>query len=132
VEDKAERFYEKIEETVFLDDTRAEIYRKFRELARKSGRDIGADLFSELKEGAAAELSLILQQELVIESAERVIGDCLKQLQLARLEKDYEYHGKLAAEYERNGDEKFLQELTESQRILAESQRLKNELKNVF
>jgi len=132
VEDKAERFYEKIEETVFLDETRAEIYRKFRELARKSGRDIGADLFSELKEGAAAELSLILQQELVIESAERVIGDCLKQLQLARLEKDYEYHGKLAAEYERNGDEKFLQELTESQRILAESQRLKNELKNVF
>ena len=56
---------------------------------------------------------------------EKLLEDCLRQLQRTYLEKEYEKHSRLAQEYERLADERFVSELMESQRI-------KNEIKKLY
>ena len=56
---------------------------------------------------------------------ERLLEDCLRQLKRGYLEKEYARHSQLAQEYERSADERFINELMESQRI-------KNEIKKLY
>lgn len=125
-------FLAEIDKIGFCDEKRTAIFRNFNDLFVKKSPNVVADLFAEMPEDGAAELEVILQLDVTVDAANQMISDCVRQLKISRLEKEYEYHSRLASEYERDGDEKFLQELTESQRILAESQRLKNEIKKTF
>lgn len=109
----------------FNNTLRNEIFLKVRELVALADQHLEADLFASLSEAASAELALILNQDLTVEMAKLMISDCLKQLRRAWLERDFEKHRMLADKYEREGDDRFLQEL-------AESQRIKNELNKLF
>ncbi|HIU63625.1 MAG TPA: DNA primase, partial [Candidatus Avacidaminococcus intestinavium] len=108
---------ETLEEYDFSNEERQEIYEKCRMLLNENVNNISSELFATLKEQAAAELEVILQLEIDEENLKQLVQDCVKQLKKAALERKYEYHSRLAAELEQSGDEKFLQELTESQRI---------------
>ena len=62
-----------------------------------------------------------------------MLSDCLRQLRLAVLEQEFARHSSLAAEYEKQGNEKYLQELSECRRIKNEEKEiitLSNETKN--
>ena len=52
------------------------------------------------------------------------VDDCLRRLRRLYLEQEYEKHRLLADEYERSADERFLQELMETQRIKDEIKKL--------
>lgn len=54
----------------------------------------------------------------------KIIEDCLRQMQKAFLEQQYEKHRLLADEFERSGDKRFIDELIESQRIQHEIKKL--------
>lgn len=118
-------FFAEIEKIGFCDEKRADIFQKVKESLARNSKNIVADLFAELPEAGTAELESILQLDSAVDVAEKMIGDCLKQLKISALEKEFEQHCKLASDYERDGDEKFLQEL-------AESQRIKNEIKKFY
>jgi len=70
-----------------------------------------------LSEKANAELSHCLLDELESEDRLQLLDDCIKTIHLAYLRKLYEEHRLKADELERMGDEGFVQELAESQRI---------------
>lgn len=77
-----------------------------------------------LSEDASAELSHCLVEEFGQEDEQQLFEDCLKTLHLAYLRKLYEEHRLKADELERMGDDGFLQELAESQRIKNEMDEL--------
>lgn len=79
---------------------------------------------AEQDEEAAAALAEIAAAYVPEEDTEKILSDCLKQMQRAFWEREYERHAKLAAEYERAADERFVEELTESQRIKHEISKL--------
>lgn len=88
--------------------------------------DISIDKLNDnLDENAQSVLAGILTRRLPEGDVQKVIEDCLLQLQRAALEKEYEKHRLLADEYERSQDERFMKELMESQRI-------KNEIKKLY
>jgi DNA primase len=77
-----------------------------------------------LSEDASAELSHCLVEEFGLEDEQQLFEDCLRTLHLAYLRKSYEEHRLKADEMERMGDDGFLQELAESQRIKNEMDEL--------
>ena len=79
----------------------------------------------QLSEKANAELSCSLMTELQVADDMKFIDDCLKTIHLAYLNYQYEQHRLKADELERMGESSFLQEL-------AESQRIKNEIKKIY
>lgn len=121
----ASDFLAEIDKIGFCDVKKTEIYQKFKDLSARKSPNVVADLFAELPEAAVSELEVILHLDLSVEAVSQILNDCIRQLKISELEKRYEHHCRLAAEYERAGDEKFLQEL-------AESQRIKNEIKKMF
>ena len=70
-------------------------------------------------------LARLLARPLPEGDSEKLLEDCLRQLQRSYLEKEYAKHSQLAQEYERLADERFISELMESQRI-------KNEIKKLY
>ena len=58
------------------------------------------------------------------QNGEQFVEACLRQLQRNYLEQEYERHRLLADEYERSADERFMQELQETQRIKDEIKKL--------
>ena len=116
---------EVLDESGFSGELRVEIYQKCKELLKKDINSVESELFSVLSEAGTAELEVILQLDIADNMQEQLMQDCLKQLKKASLERRYEYHSHLAAELERKGDETFLQEL-------AESQRIKNEIRKFW
>jgi len=82
---------------------------------KKTINDLTAS--SHLSEKANAELSHCLLDELESEDRLQLLDDCIKTIHLAHLRKLYEEHRLKADELERMGDEGFVQELAESQRI---------------
>ena len=58
------------------------------------------------------------------QDGEQFVDACLRQLQRSFLEQEYERHRLLADEYERSADERFMQELLETQRIKDEIKKL--------
>lgn len=70
-------------------------------------------------------LAKLMARPLPEGDSEKLLEDCLRQLQRSYLEKEYAKHSQLAQEYERSADERFISELMESQRI-------KNEIKKLY
>ena len=65
-----------------------------------------------------------MTKDLAEENGEKLVDDCLRQMRRGALERSYEEHRLRADEYERLGDDRFLQELAESQKIKDEIKKL--------
>lgn len=83
-----------------------------------------ADLTESLDDEAASLLAGIMTRPTIGEEGEVVIKDCIKQLTRKRLEKEYDEHRLLVEKYEREGDDRFVSELREIQRIKDEIKKL--------
>ena len=111
-----------IGEEIFTGEARKEIFAKLQEKPFTTPKEMAAGLFEVLSSDGASELTNILQLDLPTESLPVILADCLHQLQLAALEREFQQHSKLASEYEKAQNNEFLQELEICQRI-------KNEIK---
>ena len=116
------RCEEVVEQTGFANPALGQIYSKAREL----GDELTTDKLSDtLDDEAQSALARIVASQLPEGDSEKLLADCLRQLQRNYLEKEYAKHSQLAQEYERLADERFINELMESQRI-------KNEIKKLY
>jgi DNA primase len=108
----------------FTVPSRQAIYRAY--LTRVQNGTLGdpRNLFEDLDPDSAAELTKILELNVPFETLPVVLRDCLNRLQSAALEREYEKHSRLAEEYEKEGNEKFLEELEECRRIRTEIRNL--------
>lgn len=128
-----ENLLEQLKKIRFESNERTEIFAQSICLLQKGSKDLSAELFEILAEKSASELTNILRMELPSTELREMLLDCLRQLRLAALEKEFEQHSSLAAEYEKQGNEKYLQELSECRRIKNEEKEivlLSNEAKN--
>lgn len=116
---------EEIEQVGFTSKLRGEIYQGLIKQLDAGEQGSAEKLFTELSGEAAAELAQIMTKEVAAEIGEKLVDDCLRQMRRGALERRYEEHRLRADEYERLGDSRFLQEL-------AESQKIKNEIKKLY
>lgn len=112
------------EEIFFSDDAYCRIYQALLAEPHKDEADI-LKLQETLDEDAANVLAEIAVRDRVAADPDKILRDCLRQLKKIHLEQAYEKHRRLAVEYERQNDARFLEELSESQRI-------KNEIKKLY
>ena len=105
----------------------AELQQIFTELCRlEAAGTFTVDKLNDALTGEAqSALARIRIKQLPAASGERMVDDCLRQLRRSHLEREYERHRVLSDEYERSADDRFLQELMETQRI-------KNEIKKLY
>lgn len=83
------------------------------------------DRLNDALDGAAqSALAGIRTRAVPTQDGEQFVEACLRQLQRNFLEQEYEKHRLLADEYERSADERFMQELLETQRIKDEIKKL--------
>lgn len=82
-------------------------------------------LYDSLDADASSVLAGIVARHTPEGDRSMIMNDCLRQMQRLYLEKEYEKHSQLAEHYERTADERFMDELMESQRI-------KNEIKKLY
>lgn len=83
-----------------------------------------ADLTESLDDEAGSLLAGIMTRPIVGEDGEVVIRDCIKQINRKRLERECDEHRFLVQKYEREGDDRFVSELREIQRIKDEIKKL--------
>lgn len=101
----------------------AEIYAHLHGMAEEGVFTI--DKLNDALEGPAQSvLAGIRTKTLPTEDGEKFVDDCLRRLRRLYLEQEYEKHRLLADEYERSADERFMQELVETQRIKDEIKKL--------
>ena len=98
-------------EGIFTLPARQEIFAKLKDKPFTDKKSMAADLFEVLTSEGAAELTNILQLDLPTASLPEILQDCLRQLKLAALERDFQHHSQLAAEYEKAKNDEFLREL---------------------
>ena len=79
------------------------------------GRSIG-DLV-DLSDEESSLLTALQMEPLPKENSQQIMQDCLCEMRKSQLEKKYSVHAALAAEYEKNGDDRFLEELKICQEI---------------
>lgn len=101
----------------FTSDERQLIYAKSLEMEEENPRYNPRDMFSELTEAEASELTNILEIDIPEENLMAMVGDCIKQLQLEKLKAEFQAHSNQASVYEKTDSEKFKQELEECKRI---------------
>jgi DNA primase len=82
------------------------------------------EFFAALSDKAGAEASLALMEEEGIEAGGAMINDCMRTINLEYLKHLYEKHRFAAEKLERMGDDGYLRELAESQRIKDEINKL--------
>jgi DNA primase len=126
-------FVLQLQKVVFESVERTEIFKKTILFLQEGRENLATDLFEVLSENGASELTNILRMELPSTDLAEMLSDCLRQLRLAVLEQEFARHSSLAAEYEKQGNEKYLQELSECRRIKNEEKEiitLSNETKN--
>lgn len=116
-------YRDKIDSVGFMSKFRGEIYEGLLKQLDAGNQSAADKLFTELSNEAATELAQIMTKDLAEENGEKLVDDCLRQMRRGALERSYEEHRLRADEYERLGDDRFLQEL-------AESQKIKDEIKN--
>jgi DNA primase len=113
-----------VEEVGFVLDARRQIFECI--LAYEGEQAVDVHRLTEVLDGETTSvLAGILSKNVPEGDSEKIIEDCLRQMKKSFLEKEYEKHRLLADEFERSGDERFLSELMESQRI-------KNEIKELY
>lgn len=101
----------------------AEVYAHLQGLVEEGAFTI--DKLNDALEGPAQSiLAGIRTKTLPTGDGEQFVEDCLRRLRRIYLEQEYEKHRLLADEYERSADERFLQELMETQRIKDEIKKL--------
>lgn len=108
----------------FTSPARQEIFMAFLKRSQEGTLRDPRDLFENLQGDAAAELTKIMTLQVAEETLPQVLRDCLNRLQIAALEKEYEKHSKQAETYEKDGNEKFLEELEQCRRIKSEIEKL--------
>ena len=104
----------------FTTSARQEIFTVFLQMVQNGTFQDPRDLFSRLDGPGAAELTGILSLNVQESTLPSILTDCLNRLQIAALDREYEKHSQLAEKYEKEGNEKFLQELEECRRIKLE------------
>lgn len=82
------------------------------------------EFFAALSDKAGAEASLALMEEEGIEAGGAMMNDCMRTINLEYLKHLYEKHRFAAEKLERMGDDGYLRELAESQRIKDEINKL--------
>ncbi len=110
-------YRDKIDSVGFMSKFRGEIYEGLLKQLDAGSKSAADKLFTELSNEAATELAQIMTKDLAEENGEKLVDDCLRQMRRGALERSYEEHRLRADEYERLGDDRFLQELAESQKI---------------
>ena len=86
---------------------RQEIFAKIQEKNGLEKTVIAHDLFPELTEAGASELTNILELDIAKENLPQMLEDCFKQLRLEDLQKEFQHHSMLAAQYEKTDNEKY-------------------------
>lgn len=117
-------YRDKIDSVGFMSKFRGEIYEGLLKQLDAGNQSAADKLFTELSNEAATELAQIMPKDLAEENGEKLVDDCLRQMRRGALERSYEEHRLRADEYERLGDDRFLQELAESQKIKDEIKKL--------
>lgn len=117
-------YRDKIDSVGFMSKFRGEIYKGLLKQLDAGSKSAADKLFTELSNEAATELAQIMTKDLAEENGEKLVDDCLRQMRRGALERSYEEHRLRADEYERLGDDRFLQELAESQKIKDEIKKL--------
>ena len=113
-----------VEEVGFVLEARRQIFECI--LAYEGEQAVDVHRLTEVLDGETTSvLAGILSKNVPEGDSEKIIEDCLRQMKKSFLEKEYEKHRLLADEFERSGDERFMSELMESQRI-------KNEIKELY
>ena len=113
-----------IEEVGFVLEARKHIFENI--LAHDGEQAINVHQLTEvLDDEGTSVLAGILSKNVPEGDSVKIVDDCLRQMKKSFLEKEYEKHRLLADEFERSGDERFMSELKESQRI-------KNEIKRLY
>ena len=110
----------------FTTPARQEIFTVFLQMVQSGAFQDPRDLFSRLDGAGATELTGILSLNVQESTLPSILADCLTRLQIAALDREYEKHSQLAEKYEKEGNEKFLQELEECRRIKLEIGKLTN------
>ena len=119
-----EQIQDIVEEVGFVLEARRQIFECI--LAYEGEQAVDVHRLTEVLDGETTSvLAGILSKNVPEGDSEKIIEDCLRQMKKSFLEKEYEKHRLLADEFERSGDERFLSELMESQRI-------KNEIKELY
>ena len=119
----AEKCLEVVRLIGWSENALAEIYAHLQGMAEEGVFTI--DKLNDALEGPAQSiLAGIRTKTLPTEDGEKFVDDCLRRLRRLYLEQEYEKHRLLADEYERSADERFMQELVETQRIKDEIKKL--------
>ncbi len=111
-------------EEAFTTPERRKIFLSFLKRCQEGSFHDARELFEELEGNEASELTRILTLPIRPETLPQVLSDCLTKLQIAALEKEYEKHSRQAGIYEKEGNEKFLEELEQCRRIKSEIEKL--------
>ena len=104
----------------FTSPARQAIFTTFLRMVQEGTYKDPRDLFPHLDDAGAGELTGILTLNVEKGTLPFILADCLRRLQIAALDREYEKHSQLAEKYEKEGNEKFLQELAECRRIKME------------
>ena len=119
----AENCQEVVQQTGWSDPALAQIYAYLAALTEANAFTI--DKLNDALDGAGqSALAGIRTRAVPTQNGEQFVEACLRQLQRNYLEQEYEKHRLLADEYERSADERFMQELQETQRIKDEIKKL--------
>ena len=119
----AENCQEVVQQTGWSEPALAQIYAYLAALTEANAFTI--DKLNDALDGAGqSALAGIRTRAVPTQDGEQFVKACLRQLRRSYLEQEYEKHRLLADEYERLADERFMQELQETQRIKDEIKKL--------
>lgn len=88
-----------------------------------TGQDLGG-LSDDLDDEQKSLLAILHMENMPINDKEKILHDCLRDLTINQLERRYALHAGLAAEYEKSGDSRLLDELKLCQEIRNEIKEL--------
>ena len=100
----------------FAQKALAEIFMTAQILGMDNKLDTEA-LLKELSAETQTQLLAILAEDVQFVDPIKLVDDCIKQIKYNKLEQEYNLHSQLAVEYEKTGDERFINELQQVQEI---------------
>ena len=100
----------------FVQKALAEIFMTAQILSMDNKLDTEA-LLKELSAETQTQLLAILAEDVQFVDPIKLVDDCIKQIKYNKLEQEYNLHSQLAVEYEKTGDERFINELQQVQEI---------------
>lgn len=100
----------------FAEKALAEIFMTAQILSMDNQLNIDA-LLGKLSETSQTKLLSILAEDIQFADPIKLVDDCIRQIKYSNLEQEYNLHSQLAVEYEKTGDERFINELQQVQEI---------------